>query len=406
MVGSNKPKIIWIVTNSNFPFGGASANYLRLLSKGLTAEYFQVKVIIQGGKSYGKEKTEKVRKSIFEGISYQYCGFINRPRSFFLKGVDDFLSIFIPVYLLFKSLFSKKPAHIFVYNSTSYKTLLFLLFCKIFKINTVKIIPEWYDKNSFGTGILSKFKWLDFIIGIKKLNKIYSQLIVLSTFLSSYYINRGVPASKILLIPNLVDFEKFENTQINQVPYKKVRIGYCGTPTAKDGINDLLKAFSIISESRDNVELLIVGDSPGGYSLLPNIKKLADSLNIREKIIYTGLVGNNEIPSYLKSCSILVLARPSGLFAEAGFPTKLGEYMACNIPVVITKVGDIPKYFTDNEHVLLAEPDNPESVAKKILYLIENPIEAEKIGVNGYQWAKNNLEYKEVVKKIVRFLKK
>ena len=107
----------------------------------------------------------------------------------------------------------------------------------------------------------------------------------------------------------------------------------------------------------------------------------------------------------MKSCQILALTRPSGIFAEAGFPTKLGEYFACKKPVLITKVGDIPNYFKNEKHVILVEPNNIDSIVDGFEKIICNKDLSEKLSSNGYDWMKNNLDLNNVSTKLITFLK-
>ena len=172
---------------------------------------------------------------------------------------------------------------------------------------------------------------------------------------------------KILLLPNLVNLANFDSRGIYASRNRSIRIGYCGTPTRKDGINDLLLAFQIVLKKNPDSELFVIGDTVGNNSLLPKLKEISKRLAIFDRVTFTGLVEWERIPSLLNSCDILVMARPSGRFAEAGFPTKLGEYMACKKPVVVTKVGDIPLYLRDKESAMLVEPNNPESIASGYL---------------------------------------
>ncbi len=53
---------------------------------------------------------------------------------------------------------------------------------------------------------------------------------------------------------------------------------------------------------------------------------------------------------------------------------------------------------------MLAEPDNPQSVADKIGFLIDHPDKARVIGENGYNWALDKLQYNKAAKKIIDFI--
>ena len=90
----------------------------------------------------------------------------------------------------------------------------------------------------------------------------------------------------------------------------------------------------------------------------------------------------------------LVLARPDSLQARAGFPTKLGEYLALGRPVVVTKVGEIPRYLEDGVSAYLVEPGDVAGLAKKINEVFADPVLAEQIGISGREVALKNFDYK------------
>jgi len=70
----------------------------------------------------------------------------------------------------------------------------------------------------------------------------------------------------------------------------------------------------------------------------------------------------------------------------------------------MTNVGDITDYFTDGKELMIAEPDNPESVAMKILYLIKHKEESKVIVEKGYKWTIQNLDYIITSKRILTFM--
>ena len=151
---------------------------------------------------------------------------------------------------------------------------------------------------------------------------------------------------------------------------------------------------------------MIIGDLTNGKTLIPALKNYARNLGILEDISFTGLVSHKQMPDLLNSCQILALIRPNGIFAEAGFPTKLSEYFACKKPVLITSVGDIPRYFENEEHVVLAEPEKIESIVTGFENLINRKDLREKISLNGYCWMDQNTNYLNISPKINLFLDK
>ncbi len=57
--------------------------------------------------------------------------------------------------------------------------------------------------------------------------------------------------------------------------------------------------------------------------------------------------------------------------------------MAASRPVVATRVGGAAEVIFDGENGFLVESNDDEKMAEKILFLLENPEVAEKIGVRG-----------------------
>lgn len=402
-------KKIIILTTVNFPYGSPGGNFIRNLSTGLRlVSKFQIEVWIQSGHSRPDANFQNYKLGTINNVIYRYIGgYTMRPRNRIGKFLNDIIGIVSPGILLIKNMGNINS--IIIYNSSAIGFLSTLLISKLLRIQTVKIVPEWYEKKSVIKSFIYYFKWWNIIFGIKYLNFYFDKIIVLSTYLKKYYVSNGFNEERIFILPNLVNFDEFSNEHglINNtnLPKERVLIGYSGTPVFKDGILDLLHAFSIVVKSLSNVELLIIGDISQTKSIIPDLRIKARNYGIPEnKIHFSGLVEFNYVPKLLHSCDILVLARPSGRFSEAGFPTKLGEYFACKKPVVLTKVGDIPTYFVDKENAVLVEPDNPESISEGLKFLILNSNEGKKIGLKGYDWAKNNLEYKRVTMNVFKFL--
>ena len=130
------------------------------------------------------------------------------------------------------------------------------------------------------------------------------------------------------------------------------------------------------------------------------------SSGISNKVVFTGVVSIQDMPQLLKDAEALVLDRPDSIQAQCGFPTKLGEYLLTENPVIVTKVGDIPKFLTDGVSALLAEERNPEDFASKIEWVLSHKEEAAEIGKRGALVALKNFNCEIETKKIIDFIMK
>lgn len=210
-------------------------------------------------------------------------------------------------------------------------------------------------------------------------------IFVISSPLRDYFIEQGMNADKVHVINMTVDATRFEGIKKQQV--KERYIAYCGTASNnKDGVDELIKAFAIVAEKIKDIKLYIIGRTPSPKDEAGNIA-LIERLGLRERIAFQGLIPADKMPQLLKNADVVALDRPDSLQAKHGFPTKLGEYLLTQNPVVVTKVGDIPKFLTDGETALLSEERNAPEFASKLIWALEHPVEAEEIGRRGSQVA-------------------
>ena len=205
-------------------------------------------------------------------------------------------------------------------------------------------------------------------------------LFVISTALRDYFASLGVNKTKIEIVNMTVDCNRFAG--LIKQPAEKY-VAYCGTASNnKDGVDELIKAFSIVHQTHPEVKLYIIGKTPDKDDVSGNLKLIKD-LGLQDVIVFTGIVSYSNMPQMLKNATILALDRPDSLQAKCGFPTKLGEYLLTENPVVVTKVGDIPLFLKDGESALLAEERQPEEFASKLIWVLEHPSEAAEIGKKG-----------------------
>jgi glycosyltransferase involved in cell wall biosynthesis len=396
-------KQIKIVTFGNFPFGGASANFLRNLSFYLSLKGDKVEVILPTGNYYGKnDKKIKNKRNIINEITYHYVFQKNHPNNYLGKFIGRFLGqvlLFLEILIL---KIRRKVDLLIVYNITYTQSLYFLVLKKLLSIEIIYILPEMYEKPKGKLPSMATIKWYNFYFGINGFLNQFNGYIVLSTYLRDFVKSRVKENMPIEILPNIIEPEFYQLQNVTPFIEGKITVGYCGTPTRKDGINDLLHSFSILLTSYSNIHLLIIGDITNGSSIIPKLKAMAKEYKIENHVTFTGLVSQYEIPYLLNSCQILALTRPSGIFAIAGFPTKLGEYFACKKPVLITKVGDIGYYFKDEENAIIVEPDNVESIVSGFSKLLNSQELMNKIALSGFDWMNKNLNYKNLELKIFK----
>jgi glycosyltransferase involved in cell wall biosynthesis len=338
-VGDKLTQEYILITSSNFPAGGAGANYL----------------------------------------------------------IDDFLISLNLIFQFFTFLSNRKQIKILLYNNELHSNIIIYAMAKIFGIKVISFVPEFYDKNVFKGSLLRMMKWYGFLINFSFLNVKSYKLIVFSHYLKNQYLARGYKETDIIVQPNLTDFDfwKADGSII------KYQLGYSGTPTKGNGLFDLFEAISLLQKEGINSSLVVVGDNPYGDSFVPELVTHCKNLGINDSVSFKGLVELDDVKVLLSECEILTLTRPSIIQTEAGFPTKLGEYFAAKKIILVTNFGDIEKYFVEGTDLVIAQSGNVEDIARKIKWIIQNELKAKTITENGFNKAKALLEYKTSVNRIV-----
>lgn len=270
---------------------------------------------------------------------------------------------------------------------------------KLLKVKGIKVFAEQTEHFSIiSRGRISSLSQEEIIEVAKRLDG----LIVISEHLRQSFIDQGVNPYKIKIVNMIVDPTRFIGLTKETVPEKY--IAYCGTVSNnKDGVDQLIKSFAIVAKNISDVKLYIIGKTPSTDDMINNLN-LIDSFNLKERIVFTGVVPYAQMPQILKNADILALDRPDSIQAQCGFPTKLGEYLLTQNPVVVTKVGDIPKFLTNGVSALLSEERNPEEFANKLQWALTHHAEAAEIGKRGAEIAIKNFNCLTETKKLLSFL--
>lgn len=388
-----------LITSSNFPKGGAGATYLDLFCKGLIYNNKLVTVYLIRGHALRGNDYKISRKNITkEGVKYRYLGLLLRHENKLIKAVDSFLSFSRLAFFLFDAIFKRKNTTLLVYQADFFHSLLIYFVAKTFRLKIISIVPEYFNKSDFVSKV-RKIQWSGFEFVLSRLIPLSDGIVVFTHFLKEFYVKRRVNEKSIYVQPNLTDFD-FWNVPENK---EEFTIGYSGTPGSKDGIIFLFEAISIL-KSEVPVSLLVIGDTPYGKSMIPYLVSKCTSLGIQDQVTFTGLVDYDQVKTLLSKCRIAAITRPDNIQTKAGFPTKLGEYMALKKPVIATRFGEVEKYFIDGREIILAEQCDQYYIAEKIKWALKNRELTNTIGDGGNRKAFELLEYKTSMQRIIKFI--
>ena len=198
--------------------------------------------------------------------------------------------------------------------------------------------------------------------------------IVISNILKNYYVQLGIPAEKMHVIPNAVDPEKFRPMPKDRELVEKygladkIVVGWIGSLVGWSGIENLIEAARSILSSRPDVCFMMVG---GGKNQEFFQQQLQTGPHA-SRVILPGWVPHAQAPRYISCMDIVLAPYPK---VDFWYPSsvKIFEYMAAGKAVVATDVGQVPEIIEEGINGYLFDPDRKHELGEKILALVDSP---------------------------------
>ncbi len=119
---------------------------------------------------------------------------------------------------------------------------------------------------------------------------------------------------------------------------------------------------------------------------------------------YSGIVPLSKVYEYIKGADTgIAVLYPIKNYITS-LPTKAFEYMACSLPVVMSNFPYWQETF--GEYTLFVDPYDPEDIAKKVLFLLDNPDKAKELGDKGKQLTQEKYNWEVEQKKLLDIYEK
>jgi PEP-CTERM/exosortase A-associated glycosyltransferase len=142
---------------------------------------------------------------------------------------------------------------------------------------------------------------------------------------------RGIPETKVTVIPNAVDVTRFtpggagdpELRRSLSLDGKRV-IGFLGSFYGYEGLDVLLRAVPRLASEDPDLRVLLAGGGPEDARL----RALAASLKIEDRVRFLGRVPHEAVPRYYDLIDLLVYPRLHSRLTDLVTPLKPLEAMA------------------------------------------------------------------------------
>ena len=204
-----------------------------------------------------------------------------------------------------------------------------------------------------------------------------SRLIAVSRGVADYLGRFEEARGKIRVVPNGVSPERFPEPPERDTS-AAFTLGFLGTLKPWHGVETLLDAFVTLHREQPRLRLLVVGDGPCAEQLRDGARKAG----LEQAVQLTGAVGTDQVPALLARMDAGIAPYPpaDGFYFS---PLKIYEYMAAGLPVVASRIGDIPDIVEHGHTGLLYPPGDSAALVEALRRLIRDPAGARRMGRAG-----------------------
>jgi len=206
----------------------------------------------------------------------------------------------------------------------------------------------------------------------------------------------GYEEEKMIVIPNGFDLDAFKPDaearysvrRELRIPDDAAIIGMVARFDPQKDHKNLINAAGVLCRSNKNIHFILCGDR-----ITNDNKQLTKWIQEHNLQVNFHLLGRRADISYITAA--FDIASSSSSYGE-GFPNVVGEAMSCEVPCVVTNVGDSAYIVGDTG--IVVPPKNPLAMAKAWEKLIKLPAEERKIlGKLARKRIEDNFEINSVV---------
>jgi len=257
-----------------------------------------------------------------------------------------------------------------------------------------KYVAEWWD--FFGKGgqldnkpglfklLLGKFESWSELNDKRKADGI----VVLSGYMKSRAIMLGINDEKITTVYGGADVSnipllKWANKRIINIENDKLVFGYIGMSDGE--VEDLDPFLSAISDFDDRVVFVSYGEKLS--------KEYKAKYNLQNNFIEFGWIDYSKDSALFEVVDVFVLIKKDNDINKAGWPNKLGDYLACGRPVLLTPYGDVKSFSKEYSECFIQTTWSQKDIESRINDILQGKFDLHKMGKFARKVAENNISW-------------
>ena len=211
-------------------------------------------------------------------------------------------------------------------------------------------------------------------------------------------LSRSLESGKCTVILNSPDRSIFKKQTGRLARQERFSLLYPGSINWHQGLDLAIRAFGRIASRVPHADFHIYGEGPLKQDLVTLVKQL----NLEKRVLFHKPVALREMARIIEAADLGIVPKRSDNFGNEAFSTKILEFMAVGVPVLVADTL-VDKYYFDDSVVRFFEAGNEQDLASCMLELIQNPdkrrLQAEQATrfIDKNDWTSRKHEYLDLV---------
>ena len=258
------------------------------------------------------------------------------------------------------------------------------------------ILPEFYASRF---GVSERSLGFRFLCVVERLSARFSSHVIIANHTwQERLLSRSVKPGGSTVLLNVPDRSIFRPSKKNPDTGDRFLLLYHGTLHWHQGLDLAVRAFSKIKDLVPRVDFHIYGHGPSKSDL----QSLIEELHLRDRVVLHEQRPLREMPAVIETAKLGIVPKRKDTFGNEAFSTKILEFMAMGVPVIVSDTKVDRHYFNDSV-VRFFRGEDEDDLARAMLDLIEHPEKRRALSecaaefVAKNDWAPKEQEYLSLV---------
>lgn len=219
---------------------------------------------------------------------------------------------------------------------------------------------------------------------IEKLSARFANHVIISNHLwSEKAITRSLAREKCSVFINYVDLNLFRSRRTrNDARFVML---YHGGLQRHQGLDLAIRAFDRACRQNPGAEFHIYG----GGSTKPELQALVQELGLENRVFLRESVPVREVADIVANADLGIVAKRADSFGNEAYSTKIMEFMAGGVPVIVSRT-KVDSYYFNDSVVRFFNPGDEADLAAAMLDLMNNREKRESLVRNANEYVLRN----------------